>query len=132
MCDAVVGKDAADDPVMLGAVSRPMDLNAVGLGIPFELVEVFIEPAQRVLLDARGKLPQLLPLGNGERLPVPLLTQVPKPLVVHLLVLRRRKKMLGRLGLIYGLAATRGCDRVLRFGFGVTRPKRLRRPLSML
>jgi hypothetical protein len=41
-----------------------------------------------MLLDRRSKRSKFLPFGNAVHLTVTLLSQIPQPLVMHLLVLR--------------------------------------------
>ncbi len=61
---AAVAKQVEDDLVVLGGVSREVDLGAVVDGVAFEFLEVVVEVAERVLLDGGRDRPQLLPLGK--------------------------------------------------------------------
>jgi len=97
---AVVVENSVDDLIVLGGVARPMDIDAVRPGIGFELFQVLVEMGKRVLLDRRGEGAQLLPFGNGMHLAVALLSQIPKPLVVHLLVLGRGNETRGGFRLV--------------------------------
>ncbi len=74
---AVVAQDAEHDRIVLGAVLRPVDVDAVGLRRRLELLEVGVEVGERVLLDRRGEAAQLLPLGQTVHLLVALGAQVP-------------------------------------------------------
>ena len=67
------------------------------LRIRLELVEILVEMGERVLLDRRSERAQLLPFGNAVHLAVALLTQIPQPLVMHLLVLGGGNEARGRL-----------------------------------
>src|SRR6478672_10329551 len=84
---AVVAQDAMHNPVMLGGVACPMHMDSVRSRIHLELVEIFVEMGERVLLDRRSERAKLLPFWNAVHLAVTLLSQIPESLVVHLLVL---------------------------------------------
>jgi hypothetical protein len=47
-------KDVVNDAVVLGRPNRPVDVNAIRLSGSFELHEIAIKVAQRVLLDLGG------------------------------------------------------------------------------
>ena len=68
--------------------------------IGFELLEIFVEMRERVLLDGGGERAKFFPFGNAVHLAVALLPQVPEPLVVHLLVLGGGDEARGGFGLI--------------------------------
>ncbi len=126
---AVIGKNAVNGTVMLGGVARPMHMDPVRARIGLELVEIVVEPGKRVLLDGRGQRPQLFPFGNAMHLAVPLLTKVPQPLVMHLLVLGRGDEARRRRRLV---------DRPVAMDFGAARlllglrPQRLRGRLGVV
>src|SRR5882724_7472632 len=114
---------------MLGGVACPMHLDPIRSRIGLELVEIFVEMGERVLLDRRSERPQLLPFGNAVHLAVALLPQVPEPLVVHLLVLGSGDEARGGLGLVdRPVAMDLGAPR-LRLGM---RPQRLRRAFGVI
>ncbi len=125
-----LAQDLQHDAVVVGAVRRPVDVDAVGLRGRLELLEVAVEMAQRMRLDLRGELAQLLPFGDAVGRGVALLAQVPQPLVMGRLMQRRGEEALGGLGLVdrpvaadlgaarLRLADLRRADR-LRGGLGV-------------
>src|SRR5229473_535272 len=114
---------------MLGGVACPMHLNPIRSRIGLELVEILVEMGERVLLDRRSERPKLLPFGNVVHLAVALLSQIPEPLVVHLLVLGSGDEARGSLLLVdRSVAADLGTPR-LRLG---GRPQRLRCSLGVI
>src|SRR5712671_2601465 len=114
---------------MLGGVACPMHMNPVRSRIGFELVEILGEMGERVLLDCRSERPKLLPFGNAVHFAVALLSQIPEPLVMHLLVLGGGDEARGSLLLVdRSVAADLGTPR-LRLG---SRPQRLRCSLGMI
>ena len=115
--------------VVLGGVLGPVHMDAVRLGVRLELLQVFIEMDERVLLDGRGERAQLFPFGNAVRFPVALLPQVPQALVMHLLVFGRGDEARRGLGLINGAIAVDSCAARLFLGL---RPQRFRAPLGMI
>ena len=118
-----------DDAVVLGGVAAPNAHDAVRPRVRLELVEVFVEMRERMLLDGRGERAQLLPFGDAVHLAVALLPQIPQPLVVHLLVLGRGDEARRRLGLIdRAIAVDLGAARLL---FGPD-AQRLRRTLGVI
>jgi hypothetical protein len=86
---AVIAENTVDGVIVLGSVTRPVQVNAVSARIGLEFLEVAVEMDERVLLDRRGERAQLLPFGNGVHLAVAFPAQIPEPFVVHLLVLGR-------------------------------------------
>src|SRR5258705_7271785 len=126
---AVVTQDAVYDLVMLGGVARPMHVDPVRSRIGLELVEVLVEMGERVLLDRRSERAKLLPFGNAVHLSVALLSQIPEPLVMHLLVLSGSDEARGRLLLVdRSVAADLGTPRLRLKG----RPQRLRCSLGVI
>src|SRR5216684_2082104 len=120
---AVVAQDAMHNLVMLGGVARPMHVNPVRSRVGLELVEILGEMGECVLFDRRSERPKLLPFGNAVHLAVALLSQIPEPLVMHLLVLGSGDEARGSLLLVdRSVAADLGTPR-LRLG---SRPQRLR------
>src|SRR3981081_4060539 len=112
-CRAVVAQDAVHDLVMLGGVACPMHVDPVRSRIGLELVEILVEMGERVLLDCRSEGAKLLPFGNAVHLSVALLSQIPEPLVMHLLVLGSGDEARGSLLLIYrSVAADLGAPRL--------------------
>src|SRR4030088_2147282 len=97
---AVVAQDAVRNLVMLGGVACPMYVDPVRSRIGLELVEILIQMGERVLLDRRSERPKLLPFGNAVHLAVALLSQIPEPLVMHLLVLGSGDEARGSLLLV--------------------------------
>jgi len=85
-----------DDLIVLGGVLRPVDMDAVRPCIGLELFEILVEMGERVLFDRRGERAQFLPFGNAVHLAVALLSQIPQPLVMHLLMLGRGDEAGGR------------------------------------
>ena len=102
--------------VVLRGVARPMHVHAIRPRIRLELVEIFVEMGERVLLDRGGERAQLLPFGNAVHLAVALLPQIPEPLVMHFLVLGRGDEPRRRLRLIDRPVAVDPCAARLRFG----------------
>src|SRR5882672_791909 len=128
-CRAVVTQDAVYDLVMLGRVACPMHMDPVRSRVGLKLVEVLVEMGERVLLDCRSEGAKLLPFGNAVHLSVALLSQIPEPLVMHLLVLSGSDEARGRLLLVdRSVAADLGTPR-LRLG---SRPQRLRCSLGVI
>jgi len=126
---AVVAQDAVHNLVMLGGVACPMHVDPIRSRIGLELVEILVEMGERVLLDRRSERPKLLPFGNAVHLAVALLSQIPEPLVVHLLVLGGGDEARGSLLLVdRSVAANLGTPR-LRLG---SRPQRLRCSLGVI
>ena len=118
-----------DDAVVLGGVARPMHVDAVRPRIGLELLQIFVEMGERVLLDRRGERAQFLPFGDAVHLAVALLPQIPKPLVVHLFVLGRGDEARGGFRLVdRPIAVDLGAAR-LRFG---PRTQRLRGRLGVI
>src|SRR4030088_2930408 len=111
---AVVAQDAVRNLVMLGCVACPMHVDPIGSRIGLELVEILIEMGERVLLDRRSERPKLLPFGNAVHLAVALLSQIPEPLVMHLLVLGSGDEARGSLLLV---------DRSVAADLGTPRPR---------
>src|SRR5260370_23182782 len=108
---------------MVGGVACQMHVDAIRSRIGLELVEILVEMGERVLLDRRSERPKLLPFGNAVHLAVALLSQIPEPLVVHLLVLGGGDEARGSLLLVdRSVAANLGTPR-LRLGGG---PQRFR------
>ena len=99
------------------------------LRIRLELLEIFVEMGERVLLDRGGERAQLLPFGNAVHLAVALLAQIPQPLVVHLLVLGRGDEARRGLGLVDRAVAVDFRAARLRLGL---RPQRFRGALGMI
>ena len=115
---AVVFEDAVNNSVVLRRVARPMHNNPVRARIGLKLIEVLVEVGERVRLDSRSERTKLFPLGNAVHLAIALLPQIPKPLVVHLLVLGRGNEAGCRLRLVNRpIAMNLGAAR-LRLGFG--------------
>src|ERR1700680_1957048 len=128
-CRAVVTQDAVHNLVMLGGVACPMHMDSVRSRIGLELVEILVEMGERVLLDRRSERPKLLPFGNAVHLAVALLSQIPEPLVMHLLVLGGGDEARGSLLLVdWSVAADLGTPR-LRLG---SWPQRLRCSLGVI
>src|SRR5258705_3066282 len=128
-CGTVVAQDAVHNLVMFGGVAYPMHVNPVRSRIGFELVEILVEMGERVLFDRRSERPKLLPFGNAVHLAVALLSQIPEPLVMHLLVLGSGDEARGSLLLVdRSIAADLGTSR-LRLG---SRPQRLRCSLGVI
>src|SRR5260370_34329390 len=124
----VVAQDAVHNLVMLGGVARPMHVNPIRSRIGLELVEILVEMGERVLLDRRSERPKLLPFRNAVHLAVALLSQIPEPLVVHLLMLGSGDETRGsRLLVDRSVAADLGTPR-RRLG---SRPPPARRPLTV-
>src|SRR3981081_3943159 len=114
---------------MLGGVACPMYVDPVRSRIGLELVEILVEMSERVLLDRRSERPKLLPFGNAVHLAVALLSQIPEPLVVHLLMLGSGDEARGSFLLVdRSVAADLGTPR-LRLG---GRPQRLPCSLGLL
>src|SRR5260221_4435660 len=126
---AIVAQDGVDDLVVLGGVAGPMHLDPVRSRIGLELVEIFVEMGERVLLDRRGERPEFLPFGNAVHLAVALLPQVPEPLVMHLLVLGSGDEARGGFCLVDRPVAMDPSATRLRLGM---RSQRLRRALGMV
>ena len=122
-------ENAVDDPVVLRRVARPMHMNAVRARVGLELIEVLVEPGERVLLDRGSKRPKLLPLRNAMHFAVALLPQIPEPLVMHLLVLGRGNEAGGRFRLVDRSIAVDLRAARLRLGRG---PQRLRASFGMI
>jgi hypothetical protein len=61
----VPAHDGVHDPVVLLAVSGPVDVDAVLAGVLLKLDQVPVEVGKRVRFDLRSLLPQRLPLGQG-------------------------------------------------------------------
>src|SRR3981189_1353249 len=111
---AVVAQDAVHDLVMLGGVACPMHVDSVRTRMGLELIEILVEMGERVLLDCRREGAKLRPCGNAVHLPVALLSQIPEPLVMHLLVLGSGDEARGSLLLIdRSVAADLGPPRLL-------------------
>src|SRR3984893_9419769 len=128
-CRAVVAQDAVYNLVMLGGVACPMHVDPVRSRIGLELVEIPVEMGERVLLDRRSERPKLLPFGNAVHLAVAFLSQIPEPLVMHLLVLGSSDEARGSLLLVdRSGAAALGPPR-LRLG---SRAQRLRCSLGVI
>ena len=124
----MIGKDAMDDAVVLGPIPRPVDVDAVGPRLRLELLEIVAKVRERVLLDGRCQLAQLLPFDKAVHLPVTLLAQVPEAFVMHLRMARRIDETHRRLVVIDGLAVVKlrsawlglGCGRAQRPGCSLT------------
>src|ERR1700692_1437742 len=99
-CRAVVVQDAVHNLVMLGGVACPMHVDSVRSRIGLELAEILIQRGEAVLLDRRSERPKFLPFWNAVHLAVALLSQVPEPLVMHLLVLGSGDEARGSLLLV--------------------------------
>src|SRR5258708_27373876 len=126
---AVVAQDAVHNLVMLGGVACPMHVDSVRTRMGLELIEILVEMGERVVLDCRSEGAKLLPFGNAVHLPVALLSQIPEPLVMHLLVLGSGDDARGGLLLIdRSVAADLGAPR-LRLG---SRPQRPRCSLGVI
>src|SRR5260370_8093818 len=110
----VVAQDAVHNLVMLGGVACPMHVDSVRSRIGLELVEILVEMSERVLLDRRSERPKLLPFGNAVHLSVALLSQIPEPLVMHLLVFGSGDETRGSLLLV---------DRSVAADLGTPRPR---------
>ena len=98
-------QDVVDDLVVLAGVARPMHVRAIVLGLGFELLEIISEVRQRMLLDRRGEVAQLLPFGDAVRLPIALEPQVPEPPVVEFEMRRGLDEVRRRLGVVDRLHA---------------------------
>src|ERR1700692_2280852 len=118
-CRAVVAQDAVHNLVMLGGVACPMHVDPVRSRIGLELVEILIQMGERVLLDRRSERPKLFPFWNAVHLTVALLSQIPEPLVMHLLVLGSGDEARGSLLLV---------DRSVAADLGTPRLRLRRRP----
>ena len=97
---AVLIEDAVNNAVVLCGVARPMHMDAVRARIGFELIKVLVEMRERVFLDGGSERPEFFPFGNAMHLAIALLPQIPKSLVMHLLVLGRGNEAGCRLCLI--------------------------------
>src|SRR6267154_1929220 len=94
-----------------------------------KLLNALVEMGERVLLDCRSEGAKLLPFGDAVHLAVALLSQIPEPLVMHLLVLGSGDEARGSLLLVdRSVAADFGTPR-LRLG---NRPQRLRCSLGVI
>src|SRR5271165_2034478 len=58
-----VAQKLVNDLVVLMRVWRPVDGNAVGLGAALEHFKIMRKVGERMLLDLRGQITQLLPFG---------------------------------------------------------------------
>src|ERR1700746_3554197 len=77
-----------------------MHIDTVRARIGLEVIKVSVEMGERVFLDGGGERPEFFPFGNAMHLAIALLPQIPKSLVMHLLVLGRRNEAGCRLCLI--------------------------------
>ena len=79
-------EDVVDDRVVLLGIARPMDVGAELGRVLLELFEVLVQVRERVFLDLRRQLAEVVPLGHaGDRL-VAILAHPPDEAVVGGLV----------------------------------------------
>src|SRR6266436_6234577 len=106
-----------------------MHMDPVRSRIGLELLEIFVEMGERVLLDRRSEGAKLLPFGNAVHLAVSLLSEIPEPLVMHLLVLGSGDEARGSFLLVDRSVAADLRTPRLRLG---SRPQRLRCSLGVI
>src|SRR5471030_3114134 len=90
-----------DNRIVLGPVPRPMHHDTVSRSIALELLQVIGESRERVHLDRRRRIAQLLPLGNARRLLISLESYEPQRLIVPvypLIIENEERRLFGMSG----------------------------------